>query len=86
MPKKSKVKYIKALFTIPDPIYLEFKEKVPAGQRSQVVTKIMKEFVESEKKVRNVDSFWEEVGKHIKGDYSHEDPVKLAKTAWDHVD
>ena len=86
VPKKpNKTKYVRALFSIPDETYLEFKKLVPPGTRSQIVTSFMKKYV-GNKKSKKKESFWREVGQYVKGDYSHEDPVKMAKDAWNHVD
>ncbi len=48
-------------------------------------TKCKKEIV-AKKYPQKKESFWEDVEKYVKGDYSHEDPVKTAKDAWKYVD
>jgi len=76
-----KTKYVKALFSIPDNTYLEFKKLVPPGIRSQLISRFIKKYVTA-KTPKKEKGFWDDIGKYIKGDYSNEDPVKTQKNAW----
>lgn len=79
-------KYIRMLVSIPDTIWFEFKKLVPTGSRSQIISEMMKQYISKKKPEAAKKSFWNDIGKHIKGDYSHEDPKKMIKDAWKNVD
>lgn len=83
MPSK---KYMRMLITMPDDTYKTFVKEVPAGQRSQYIVHLLDQKLVSKKPKKIKKSFWSDLHKHVKGDYSHEDPVKIAKDAWKFVD
>ncbi len=72
------------MLTIPDEIWLEFKEIVPEGKRSETISTLIKTYVLKKRPKKEI-SFWQEIKKYREGDYSHEDSVELAKHAWDEI-
>lgn len=79
-----KEKYVRALFSIPDDTYLEFKKMTNSGERSQIITGFMKQYIATHKPQKK-KSFWDDIDKYVKGDYSNEDPVKATKDAWKNI-
>jgi len=81
MPRK---KYMRMLITIPDETYNNFTQTVPAGQRSKYIVRLLNKKLATSKK--SPKTFWSDLHKNLKGDYSHEDPVEIAHNAWKDVD
>lgn len=73
------------MITIPDAIWIQFKKVVPEGKRSQTITQLIKAYV-SEKSLSQEENFWTKLKNDKNRQISNEDPVKLAKEAWNYVD
>lgn len=74
------------LISIPDDTYSTFIQNVPNGQRSQYIVNLLNINLHNANKKEIPKSQWSKISEHVKGDYSHEDPVKSAKDAWNDVD
>jgi len=79
--KKTKTKYTRALFSIPDDIYLKFKEMTLPGERSRIVTGFMRQYIASHKSQKK-KSFWDDIEKYNTEACPNEDPVKTVKNVW----
>ena len=86
--KERKIKYMKALFTIPDHVYTQFKEIAPGGARSQIITRFITQYIEIHKPDKAVltPSLWVELKKYRKKRYPKLNLKKLIKDAWNNVD
>lgn len=82
----AKKKYMRILVCIPDDIGKTFLSSIPNGERSPLISRLIKQYLLDKFPKKKEKSFWDEVKKYRKGDYSHEDPVEIAKHAWDDVD
>ena len=82
-------KHMKALFTVPEEVYKEFKDLAPEGSRSQVISQFMAQYVEIHKpqSMKIKPSLWSELKKHRKKkQYPKLNIKKLIKDAWNDVD
>lgn len=79
-------KYMRMLITIPNDTYSTFIQNVPNGQRSQYIVHLLDKKLKPKKIAKIPKSAWSKLHKYVKGNYSHEDPVKLAKDAWKDID
>lgn len=70
---------MKILFTIPEELYKEFIKSIPNGERSSVLSTLIKQHLNKSPQKRNPLN---DLKKYRKGDYSHEDPIKITKDAW----
>lgn len=91
MAKKKLKKYMRMLITMPDEVCEEFMQHVPNGERSRLISGLVKDYIIKKfpQKTSDEKNFWDEIDelkKHRKGDYSHEDSVKTAKDAWKYID
>lgn len=86
--KEQEIKYMKALFTIPDDVYTQFKEIAPGGARSQIITRFITQYVEIHKpeKAVSIPSLWVELKKYRKKKYPKLNLKKLIKDAWNNTD
>lgn len=73
------------MITIPDAIWIQFKNVVPEGKRSQTITQLIKTYI-FEKSLSQEENFWTKLKNDKNRQISDEDPVKLAKEAWNYVD
>lgn len=78
-----KKKYMRLLVSLPDATYKMLTQNIPAGKRSGYIAKLIVE--DLPKKQKKEESFWLKLSKMHDDEYSHEDPVKLAKHAWDEI-
>lgn len=73
------------MITVPDAIWTQFKQVVPEGKRSETITKLIRKYI-SEKSLSRQENFWTKLKNDKTREVSNEDPVKLAKEAWNYVD
>ena len=86
MAKGKHKKYMRILISLPDDVCENFTNFVPNGQRSKLITIWIKQYLIKKNLSQKKKTFWNELKKYRKGDYSYEDPVKTAKDAWSHID
>ncbi len=80
-----KKKYMRLLVSLPDSTYKILTQNIPAGKRSGYIGKLIEDNLLKEQD-EEMASFWAKIDEIGKGEYAHEDPVKISKEAWDYVD